>query len=588
MNAGAQAVALSPHVEIAGEPLPIGLDGTLVALRIVTALRTTGWARLEFAASTTKVLDSRGVHGAAVGDRLRVSGRPTDGTRIVPIFTGSITRIETVRGERGGTRLVVTAQDETAKLTTESAQTFLKQTYDDMMSSLAESAHITVTSSGLPNDAVPYLLKAGSALRFIDDIAKRCGSDWVLHGTTLHLWPAGAPRPGVDTVSLPVAELVHCEVAQQSGGPTKAIVTAWDAAQSTALSSEAARPTKHGINVTERVVLDTSSSPLTAAEASTLARSHLAGNGPVSARVRAPRLVAVSPGATLTVADTWWPDDATYVRDVTVTWDRTGFATEILSGSRAETRLADLGGRGADRGSAAYTHDGVVVGVVTAHGRGGDNGPLGHVRVAFPFLGSTITSDWARVAAAGAGGGRGLLVIPEVNDEVLVAFEGSDVRRPVVVAGLYSEKNKAPWKDTTENGEVQHRALTSRTGHVIELSDDKDKAKQHVLLALAGGQRRLRLGGDKVDLTVPDGTPVTISSGTTRIHLDDQGAVTIEGSTITVKAKQRLALDAPEISIKAQSKLALEGAEVAVKGQAKTSVEAGGLTQIKGGMVQLN
>src|SRR5699024_2411625 len=160
------------------------------------------------------------------------------------------------------------------QLTTESAQTFLDQTYGTMLTSLVTSAGLTMSASGLPAGHVPYLLKAGSALRFIDDVAKRCGADWTLLGTTLHTWPAGTPRPGADTVALTAAELVHCEVAQQSGGPTTALVTAWDAARSTALSGEVTRPTQHGVKVTERVVLDTSSSPLTADEASTLARSH--------------------------------------------------------------------------------------------------------------------------------------------------------------------------------------------------------------------------------------------------------------------------------------------------------------------------
>lgn len=590
MTSAAAGVSLVPRITLDGGPLPTSLSGTLVALRVVRPLRTTAWARLELAVDdSAHVLDpARGIGAVKVGQKVTVGGRPSDKPVVATVFEGTVTRIESVRGERGGTRLVVTAQDASALLASETAQTFVEEGLASILGKIVRPAGLRVDATGLPAPKVHYMLQAGSALRFVDDVAQRTGSDWTLDGTTLRLWPAGAPRPGADHVVLRADEVATSEVSQESGGPTRAVVTSWDPEAGAAVTGEHERTAADGIAVAERVVLDSTSFPLDADEASRIARARLAGSGPVAARALVRRLVPLAPGSRLTLQHTWWPSDAEYVREVTTTWDRAGWSTEIITGSRARTTLADLGGRAADRGAAAYTHDGVVVGIVTALGAQNDARGAGRVKVEFPFLGRTITSDWARVASAGGGEGRGLLVVPEVGDEVLVAFEGSDVRRPVVVSGLHSGRRKAPGTYPVEGSTVSRRGFTSRKGNLLELVDGDSAAKDHVLLALPGGESRLRLGGDAADLTVPKGTPVRIQAGATRIVLGDDGSVTVEGATITVRAQQKLALEAAEISVRAKGKLALEGADVSVKGQAKAALEAGGVTQVKGGMVQIN
>ena len=63
---------------------------------------------------------------------------------------------------------------------------------------------------------------------------------------------------------------------------------------------------------------------------------------------------------------------------------------------------------------------------------------LARVKLKFPWLSDDYESEWARVAQLGAGHHRGAVWLPEVNDEVLVAFEHGDTRRPFVVGELYN------------------------------------------------------------------------------------------------------------------------------------------------------
>ena len=69
---------------------------------------------------------------------------------------------------------------------------------------------------------------------------------------------------------------------------------------------------------------------------------------------------------------------------------------------------------------------------------------LARVKVSFPWHDRPDETFWARVAAPGAGKDRGLYIIPEVGDEVLVAFEYGDPRRPVVVGSVYNAKDMPP------------------------------------------------------------------------------------------------------------------------------------------------
>ena len=87
------------------------------------------------------------------------------------------------------------------------------------------------------------------------------------------------------------------------------------------------------------------------------------------------------------------------------------------------------------------TIHGVVIGLVTNNN---DPQNLGRVKVMFPWLSDNLESDWFRVASPMAGAGRGIMFMPEVDDEVLVAFEHGNPQRGIVVGSLWNGKDKTP------------------------------------------------------------------------------------------------------------------------------------------------
>jgi uncharacterized protein involved in type VI secretion and phage assembly len=211
----------------------------------------------------------------------------------------------------------------------------------------------------------------------------------------------------------------------------------------------------------------------------------------------------------------------------------------------------------------------------------------GRVRVRFPGLSRGEESAWARVVTMGGGAKRGAVFLPEVNDEVLIGFESGDIRQPVVLGGLYGQKSDIPRWDVAQ-GKVSTRRITSRVGHVVELSDGDGAATQHVLVQLAGEKHKFRLGKDRCDIEIPEGTPLAIKAGNTSIAFTNQGAVSIEGLDITLKAKNKVTIQGTQIDVKANAKLALEGTgQTQVKG-ATTNIDGTGMLALKGGMVQIN
>src|SRR5262245_16193614 len=109
---------------------------------------------------------------------------------------------------------------------------------------------------------------------------------------------------------------------------------------------------------------------------------------------------------------------------------------------------------------------GVVSGIVTNNQ---DPDKLGRVKVRFPWLSESDESWWARVATPMAGKDRGAYFLPEVDDEVLVAFEHGQVDHPFVIGCLWNGKDDAP--ESNADGENNHRTIKSRSGHVLRFND---------------------------------------------------------------------------------------------------------------------
>ena len=122
-----------------------------------------------------------------------------------------------------------------------------------------------------------------------------------------------------------------------------------------------------------------------------------------------------------------------------------------------------------------------VLGVVTAVVKAVDPDVPGQLLLKYDWMSpDEPPSPSVRVAAPMAGGGRGLQLMPEEGDEVLVAFDHGDPRRPYVIGYLWNGQDKPPVT------EPARRVLQTVSGHRLEL-DDTDGSEQISLLFKGDG-----------------------------------------------------------------------------------------------------
>src|SRR5262245_33469885 len=89
----------------------------------------------------------------------------------------------------------------------------------------------------------------------------------------------------------------------------------------------------------------------------------------------------------------------------------------------------------------------------------------GRIQLRFPWLTESVQSAWAPVAVSMAGKERGQFYMPEIDDEVLVAFEHGDFDHPFIIGFLWNGVDTPPTNDP------HRRLIRSVNGHEIEIYD---------------------------------------------------------------------------------------------------------------------
>jgi uncharacterized protein involved in type VI secretion and phage assembly len=262
--------------------------------------------------------------------------------------------------------------------------------------------------------------------------------------------------------------------------------------------------------------------------------------------------------------------------------------TFVVGGSRSDT-LAELVDAGPKPAGASGRIQGVVVGVVTNNE---DKDDLNRVKVKFPWLmgsdGKEVESGWARIVAPDAGPKRGFQWLPEVNDEILVAFEHGDINRPYILGGLWNGKSKAPLAnaDAVASGKVKQRIIKSRSGHTIILNDEQNK--EQIVIRDKTEKNEVMIDSAKNTLSIKVEKDITIEAKGKITIKTSGGDISIEGQNISLKAGQKCQIEATsQMNIKGAQTTVEASSQMAVKG-AQTSLEGSAMTEVKGGLVKIN
>jgi uncharacterized protein involved in type VI secretion and phage assembly len=218
-----------------------------------------------------------------------------------------------------------------------------------------------------------------------------------------------------------------------------------------------------------------------------------------------------------------------------------------------------------------------------------DPDKAGRVKVKLPTVSDADESAWARVVSPGAGNKRGLHLMPDVGDEVLVAFIGGDFRNPVVLGGIWSKKNAPPTPEPVKGDKVSERSLTLASGAKLVFTENTDKSKAVVALKHAEAETSLQFDKDGIKLNAKKGTKIKIAVGEASIEMQSDGTITIKGGAITIKADKNLTLQGQKVTVKGATGAVVDGGGSKIDlSPAAAKVSSSGITEIKGSLVKLN
>jgi phage protein D/phage baseplate assembly protein gpV len=464
------------------------------------------------------------------------------------LLAGEVVSLETEL-EQQRTLFVVRGYDQSHRLHRgRKTRTFLKQTDADIVSRIAREAGLRAECDATPLQLEYVIQDNQTDMEFLRERAARLGFVVTVDERTLRFRRAeqSPPRAPAQEWAVTLQSLRTRQSAAAQAG--KVEVRGWDPSAKRAVVGSAGSATQAGqlgrdavgadaaraafggdatLVVTDRPVRSKDEADrLAQAVLDDLAGEYLYAEGVC---VGEPDIRA---GALLELKNVGARFSGTYFVSASRHEYTTGagyLTTFFVNGRQPASLLA-----AAERGDRQHRIDGVVVGIVTNNN---DPQKLGRVKVKFPWLDEGHESDWARLATPGAGKERGFFTLPEVDDEVLVAFEHGNISHPYVVGGLWNGKD-APPAEVVKGGQVQTRVLRTRVGHVIELQDDSSggfiqlKTKGGNLLKISESDRSVTIESQGTVAIKGMGGELNISQS--GVELTAKGTLKIQGQLVTI------------------------------------------------------
>ncbi len=564
---------------------------------------------LRFRDSGNTVLDKSGIK---IGSPITLSVASNESNTPVPLLAGEVTALEK-EFDGTGTFTVVRGLDKSHRLTRgRRVASYQQMTVSDVVRKVARTAGLDVGQID-PTTAVHPQISQGNVTdwAFLKQLAADVGAGIAIVDGKLEFRRPKSAGTAPSTTTSATDDAMVLELGRNVLR-MRAVVTSaeqvpdvqvrgWDATTKRAVIGRAAAKTvsaEIGAKP-DKLAAEFGAQPLVATDSPYVAQSEVND----AAKALAEQVTSgfaelevvmrgnpnVRAGTAVTLAGAGAPFEGKYTVSASrhVFDPETGYLTWVtVSGAQDRTLL---GLTGSHLGAAAGG-SGVVIGQVSDNR---DPDKLGRVRLTFPWLHDEFVSDWARTVQAGAGKGRGALIVPEVGDEVLVAFEQGSFQRPYVLGGLHNGVDTPPKGDVelvdSSSGAIDRRAFVSRTGHALEMLETASGA-QGVKIRTGDGKLILDLDQKKTKITVhSDGTVtvearngVTVDAGT--------GSLRLTGQDVSIEAKTGVKVDGGggEVKVSSKTGVDIQGTTVKVNGSASTEVKGGATCSIQAAIVRIN
>lgn len=159
---------------------------------------------------------------------------------------------------------------------------------------------------------------------------------------------------------------------------------------------------------------------------------------------------------------------------------------------------------------------------------------LGRIEVKYPWLGDDggqAVRSRATLLSPYADDDQGLQILPEVDSQVVVAFEAGDPRRPYIVGACWNGRESLPAAPEAANNK---RTLKTRSGSLLEFDDQQGAEK--ITLSTVGGHKVI-LDHAALSVTVEhsSGSLITMNA-TGQVEIRANATVEVNASAVNVHA----------------------------------------------------
>jgi phage protein D/phage baseplate assembly protein gpV len=608
-----------PYIKIGGQDVPKAFEDAILEIIVDTSLYLPSMFTIKLMDPTLKWVDDASLD---IGKEVQIQMKASESEgaqQAATLIKGEITALEPHFSPGGETALTIRGYDKSHRLHRgKKTRTWLKIKDSDLARRVASEAGLTpqVDTTSTTYD---YVLQNNQTnMEFLMARAERIGYQVYSAEGTLYFKKGDATlATGPDLVYL--ENLLSFQPCWTSSGQAdKAIVRGWDPKGKAAIESQqmpstslnqggmtqtggakaqAAFSSAEAVVVARPVFTAAEAGELSTGLANDIGREFVQAEGVCEGDPK------VKAGCKVNVKKVGTRFSGNYlVTSATHLYTIEGYTVQFSITGREPNTLSHL----LASGNGHVEDSGLMQGVVTAMVTNvKDPEDLGRVKVKYPWLGTSpeIESDWLRIASPMAGAQRGFMILPEVNDEVLVAFEHGDVHRPYIVGALWSRTDNPPKKNSEAvgaDGKVNQRVLKTRAGHLIIL-DDKQGEEQISIASKSGHTVILDDKSGSENITVKDKTgnnKMVIDSTKNSMTIDVNGDFVVNAKgKITLQSMQDMTLDSKAqakfnstgpMNIESKAPAALKGLKVDVNGNTMVSINGGPMTQIQGGIVKIN
>ena len=245
---------------------------------------------------------------------------------------------------------------------------------------------------------------------------------------------------------------------------------------------------------------------------------------------------------------------------------------------------------------------GVVVGTVAQNY---DNTMPGRLCVSLPSRDTGNQLRWARLAMPYAGSKWGIYFMPEVGDQVLVAFEQGNIERPYVIGAVSKASDKFLSQSSDEKN--IYKRIVTHNGNAIEFEDNEgDGENDKITIKTAGKsmgtEHSITLDNKKhlITITDPEGTN-KITMNTTNgqmevlaatkltVKVGDQIELIMNGSSgvTELKTKDFRVSAMNNIKQEAMKTFSVSGATTKLEGTAKVALSSNGPATVEGKPIKI-